>query len=80
MKRVSNVFNKIIDFDNLILADKKARKNKGNRYGIRRFDKHSYEYLLALQKSIIEGKYRTSKYDIFTIIADRGHKEREIYR
>ena len=80
MKRVSNVFNKIIDFDNLILADKKARKNKGNRYGIRRFDKHSYEYLLALQNSIIEGKYRTSKYDIFTIIADRGHKEREIYR
>lgn len=80
MKRVGNIFNKIVDFDNLVLADKKARRNKKKRYGIKRFDKNYYNNLLTLQKTLIEGKYKTSKYDIFTIIADRGKKEREIYR
>lgn len=80
MKRVGNIFSKIIDFDNLVLADKKARLNKHKRYGIAKFDKNYHSNLVKLQKMFIEGTYKTSKYDIFTIIADRGHKEREIYR
>lgn len=80
MKRVGNIFNKIVDFNNLVLADKKARLNKHKRYGIRKFDKNYHSNLLKLQKMFIEGTYKTSEYDIYTIIADRGHKEREIYR
>ena len=80
MKRIGNIFNRIIDFNNLVLADKKARLNKSKRYGIAKFDKHSHENLLKLQRMFIEGTYKTSEYDIYTIIADRGHKEREIYR
>lgn len=80
MKRIGNIFNKIIDFDNLILADKKARLNKCKRYGIHKFDRNAYSNLLKLQRMFIEGTYKTSEYDIFTIIADRGKKEREIYR
>lgn len=80
MKRVGNIFNKIVDFNNLVLADKKARLNKKKKYGIQKFDKNAYNNLLKLQRILISGEYKTSKYDIFTIIADRGHKEREIYR
>lgn len=80
MKRIGNIFNKIIDFDNLVLADKKARLNKCRRYGIAKFDKDAHNNLLKLQRLLIEGTYKTSEYDIFTIIADRGKKERQIYR
>lgn len=31
MKRCNNLFDKIVNIDNLYLADKKARKNKSNR-------------------------------------------------
>lgn len=50
MKRIGNIFNRIIDFNNLVLADKKARLNKSKRYGIAKFDKHSHENLLKLQR------------------------------
>lgn len=80
MKRIGNIFNKIVDWDNLVLADKKARLNKNKKYGIYKFDKNYYDNLLNLQRTLIAGKYKTSKYDIFKIIADRGNKEREIYR
>lgn len=52
MKRIGNLFNRII----------------------------SYENLVRLQKALIEDTYRTSEYCVYTIIADRGNKEREIYR
>ena len=80
MKRIGNIFTKIITFDNLVLADKKARLGKTKKYGVRKFDEDPYNKLLALQKSLIEDTYRTSEYTIYTIIADRGNKEREIYR
>lgn len=67
MKRIGNIFNRIIDFNNLVLADKKARLNKSKRYGIAKFDKHSHENLLKLQRMFIEGTYKTSEYDIYTI-------------
>lgn len=51
MKRIGNLFNRII----------------------------SYENLVRLQKALIEDTYRTSEYCVYTIIADRGNKEREIY-
>ena len=57
MKRIGNIFNRIIDFNNLVLADKKARLNKSKRYGIAKFDKHSHENLLKLQRMFIEGTY-----------------------
>lgn len=80
MRRIKDIFNKIIDFNNLVLAEKKARKGKTKTYGVRRFDKDPYNKLLKLQKLLVEGKYKTSKYDIFTIVTDREKKEREIYR
>lgn len=39
MKRINNIYSKIYARDNIELADKKARKGKGNRYGIQKHDK-----------------------------------------
>jgi hypothetical protein len=35
MKRYNSLFDKIVNIDNLYLADKKARKNKSNRKDIK---------------------------------------------
>lgn len=40
MKRYNNLFDKIVTLDNLYLADKKARRNKGQRKEIIEFDKN----------------------------------------
>ena len=37
MKRLDNLFPKICSLENLILAEKKARKGKSKRYGVRVF-------------------------------------------
>lgn len=80
MKRIGNLFEKIISYDNLVLADSKARLGKTKRYGVKKFDRDPHTNLVRLQKALIEDTYRTSEYCVYTIIADRGNKEREIYR
>lgn len=50
----------VYDMQNLILAEKEARKGKGNKYGVRKFDKHREENFIALQKMIRERTYHTS--------------------
>lgn len=80
MKRIGNLFNRIISYENLVRAEKKARLGKTKRYGVKKFDRNPYENLVRLQKALIEDTYRTSEYCVYTIIADRGNKEIEIYR
>jgi len=63
--------------DNLILADKKARKGKSKSKEIIEFDKNKYEYLQQLQNLLINKEYTTSEYEIFTIT---DPKLREIYK
>lgn len=78
MKRIGNLFNRIISYENLVWAEKKARLGKTKRYGVKKFDRNPYENLVRLQKALIEDTYRTSEYCVYTIIADRGNKERDI--
>lgn len=80
MKRIGNLFNRIISYENLVRAEKKARLGKTKRYGVKKFDRNPHENLVRLQKALIEDTYRTSEYCVYTIIADRGNKEKEIYR
>ena len=63
--------------DNLILADKKARRKKNKSYGVRLWDKNREANFQKLQQELISGTYRTSEYSIYTIYEP---KEREIYR
>lgn len=67
MKRYNNLFHKIVTIDNLILADKKARKGKSNNIDIIEFDKEWYINILELYDELINKTYTTSEYYVFTI-------------
>lgn len=77
MKRIGNLFNRIISLENLIEADEKARKGKLKSYGVKVHDKHRMENLQKLHDMLNKGEYHTSKYFTFKIYEP---KEREIYR
>ena len=76
MKRIGNIFEKIIDIDNLRRAYKRSRRGKTKLRLVKEVDKDSEKYLAEIQKSLIDKTYKTSKYKIFKLI-ERG-KEREI--
>lgn len=77
MKRISNLYDKIISIDNLMLADKKAREGKVNSYGVRLHDKNRENNILKLHSLLKNKEYKTSIYDTFSIHVP---KERIIYR
>lgn len=77
MKRYNNLFDKIITIENLELAEKKARKNKGNRKEVIEFLANKDKLLLQLQKKLITEEYITSEYSTFII---REPKERLIFK
>lgn len=77
MKRIGNLYDKIISLENLRLADKRARKGKAKTYGVKVHDRNREANLLALHEQLKNGTYRTSQYSTFTIYEP---KERVIYR
>lgn len=77
MKRIGNLFEQIVDIDNLRLADKKARRNKAYTNEIREHDKHAEEDLQAIRQSLIDGTFKTSEYFFFKVFEP---KERDIAR
>lgn len=76
MKRVNNIFEKIISIDNLMLADEMARKGKKNTYGVRLHDKNRTANIERLHEVLKAGNYQTSEYKVFKVFEP---KEREIY-
>jgi retron-type reverse transcriptase len=77
MKRIGDLYEKVISLDNLRLADEKARKGKSRSYGVQLHDKNREANLLSLHESLKNQTFKTSKYHIFTIFEP---KEREIYQ
>lgn len=77
MKRLGNVFHDIISVDNLKKAERKARKGKGNQYGIKLFDKDPEGNILALHEMLLNKAYKTSEYSTFKVFEP---KEREVFR
>lgn len=77
MKRKGNLYNQICSIENLYLADKKARKDKSNQYGIRRHDQNRDANILSLHAQLINKTYKTSSYTTFRI---HEPKEREIFK
>lgn len=61
MKRIGNLYDKIISLDNLHLADRKARRGKGRTYGVRVHDKNREENILKLHELLKSKKFRTSR-------------------
>lgn len=76
MKRINNIYEKIISIDNLQLADKMARKGKKSNYGVKLHDKNRDANIIRLHKILKAGEYKTSNYKTFTITKP---KEREIF-
>lgn len=77
MRRIGNLYNKIISLENLQEADKKARKGKKRSYGVRWHDRNRNANIEALHEMLRSKTYKTSKYDVFKIYEP---KERDIYR
>lgn len=78
LKRHSNLFEKIIDIDNLYLAHKNARKGKTHYADVQKVDTDPEVYIEHLHFLLSEGLFETSPYDMFVKL-DKG-KEREIYK
>lgn len=77
MKRIGNLYDKICSLDNLKLADEKARKGKILSHGVKKHDQNREGNILKLREMLLNGTYKTSRYEIFKIYEP---KEREIYR
>jgi len=77
MKRINKIYSKICAIDNLIEADKKARKGKLQSIGVRIHDRNREANILALHEALINKTYKTSNYHTFII---HEPKEREIYQ
>lgn len=79
MKRYGRLFDQIVDLDNLIEAEKKARKGKTGSRGVKWFDKHNKDNCLLkqLRQDLIDGTFHTSPYSTFKIYEP---KERIIYK
>ena len=77
MKRYGNLYERIIDIDNLRQAERKARQGKKNNKGIAIFDTDPEGFLRQLHDDLAEGRFHTSQYSTFII---HEPKERLIYR
>ena len=67
MKRWGNIYSRIHEFDNLLLASRKARKGKRFSAGCRAFEMDMEKNLLELQRELRERRYRPGPYSRFQI-------------
>jgi len=67
MKREGYLFNKICSIDNLILAEKKARRGKSKQSGVKEFDLDSENKLIHLHHLLVNKEFITSEYNIFSL-------------
>lgn len=78
MKRYGNLFERIVDIDNIKLAHKNARKGKTHYDEVNMVDSDVESYCLEIQRLLVSKEYTTSDYIMF-IKNDKG-KDREIYK
>lgn len=77
MKRINNLYDKIVTPENLKLADKKARKGKLKQYGVQKHIENEENNIQNLYELLRHNKFETSEYRIFKIYEG---KERDIYQ
>ncbi|AIM37412.1 reverse transcriptase [Sphingobacterium sp. ML3W] len=75
MKRISNLYDQICSIDNILLADKIARKGKSRQSGVINFDKNYDQNIADIYRELITKTYKTSTYRYETIYEP---KERQI--
>lgn len=77
MKTYKHLWEQFISPENLELAAKKAVKSKKKSRAVREFLAHRDEYMAQLRDMLVRGKYKTSRYQTFTIYEP---KKRVIYK
>ena len=77
MKRTGNLWERFISKENFYLAWRLTKKGRSQRRDVRKFEKNLEENLEALRQKVIDGKFKTSKYQ--TKYIKENTKRRLIY-
>ena len=80
MKRIGNIYEKIIDLNNIELAIAKASIGKGHRKSVEKILDSSTYYALQVQQLLKEKKYNPSPYIEMKIRDGANRKERTIFK
>lgn len=75
MKRVGHLFDKVVNFDNLMLAYTKARRGKLGKMEVRRFAADVHGNIRRMMRGLNDGTFSVGRYHYFQI---RDPKERTI--
>ncbi|MGH7231920.1 MAG: reverse transcriptase domain-containing protein, partial [Nitrospiraceae bacterium] len=67
MKRLGDLWPRLVSFENLLTAYRKARRGKGGSLSIAEFGLNLERELLLLQHELQNGTYRPGDYRLFTI-------------
>ncbi|MFH0903499.1 MAG: hypothetical protein V2A73_22960 [Pseudomonadota bacterium] len=67
MKSFTKLFERIVSFENLLLALRRAAKHNRRRHACEDFELHREERLLDLQHQLEDGTYRPGAYHTFFI-------------
>lgn len=77
MKRHGNLFQKIVDLDNIALAHKNAKKGKSHYAMVKEVEKNPERYIKEIRDMLVDKTFTTSKYKTKTIYEP---KKRTIYK
>jgi retron-type reverse transcriptase len=75
MRRTGRLFARILAFENLLSAERRAARGKRERAAVARFEFHLERELIALQEALQEGAYRPGAFCTFEV---RDPKRRAI--
>lgn len=78
MKRHGNLFEKIVSYENLMLAHKNARKGKAHYTEVKMVNENPDHYIRLIQEALLNKTFTTSKYTIFEKFD--GRKMRTLYK
>ena len=68
MKRVGNLYNKIVDIKNIKeMYDKRVRLNTKNKAKVERFEQYYVSNILRIKEILEKRNYKPGKYNIFLI-------------
>lgn len=74
MKRIGNLFEKIVTFENLLLASKKAIRGKKGKHSVASFYFDLENEIIELKRELESGSYRPGPYTQFEILEPKPRK------
>lgn len=78
MKRHGNLWNRIVDYDNILAAHRTARKGKSHYKEVKMVNSNEEFYIREIQRMLTEKTFTTSTYEVFD--KHDGRKMRTLYK